>query len=224
MIFGDMRLFKQKGSIDWKYVSVELFLIFAGINLAIWFNNWNTSRKYEKSKTAAIERIIEEIQSNQRELMLSREANLLVFEAYEILTPLYVGNSRTVAATALQMTEIQEKYPGFFIINDTLSSNGNLIFEGDTRINLELIDLSAIAWETTRFMGLTGRFDYECLYSLESLYRLQDRVQQEIDRSADALQAGDIRRLMRILNFLKQLDVQLERKYEETLMKIEECS
>jgi hypothetical protein len=39
-----MRFFKLKREFNWKYVFGEILLIFIGINLAIWFNNWNTSQ------------------------------------------------------------------------------------------------------------------------------------------------------------------------------------
>ena len=40
-----MRFFKENRRLNLKYIFGEILLLFIGINLAIWFNNWNTSKK-----------------------------------------------------------------------------------------------------------------------------------------------------------------------------------
>ena len=82
-----MRLFKSS-AVNWKYFVGEILLIFFGISLAIWFNNWNTSNTINENKRIAIDKIEEEIQNNLSELHSAREVNLKIL--YESMT-LYIG-------------------------------------------------------------------------------------------------------------------------------------
>ena len=59
---------------------------------------------------------------------------------------------------------------------------------------------------------------------MESVYNLQQRVQLEIDKSADALLKGDIETLMVILDFLNQLGNDLKQDYEALKKNIKNCS
>lgn len=94
-----MRLFKLKGEFNWKYVVGEILLIFIGINLAIWFNNWNTSKKSEYEKQVAIEKITEEIENNRSELNLARSKNMLILSAFNDYQNLYNGNTSELIAS-----------------------------------------------------------------------------------------------------------------------------
>jgi len=49
-----MRFFKENRSLNLKYIFGEILLLFMGINLAIWFNNWNASKKINEGKKIAI--------------------------------------------------------------------------------------------------------------------------------------------------------------------------
>ena len=45
-----IRFYKKVRDFNWKYVLGEIFLIFIGITLAIWFNNFNQNRIDENKK------------------------------------------------------------------------------------------------------------------------------------------------------------------------------
>ena len=90
-------------------------------------------------------------------------------------------------------------------------------------INLELAELTEIAWETTKDMGIASEFGFDCLYQLENMYNVQRLVQKEINNSAEALQKSDIERLLRVLEFINQLDAQLERDYNRVLDNLRIC-
>jgi len=63
-----MRFFKQNRKVNLKYIFGELLLLFVGINLAIWFNDWNSSKKISEGKKVAIEKITEEIVELKRDV------------------------------------------------------------------------------------------------------------------------------------------------------------
>lgn len=218
-----MRLFKST-TVNWKYIIGEILLIFFGISLAIWFNNWNASNTINANKRIAIDKIEEEIRNNLDELYSAREVNLKIpkaIEAYEEI----ISNADGQAVSGIsQMKTFQENFPNFFIIKDSVRVNDSLFrYLGNTRIRLELTAFSQIAWETSRNMGIANEFGYECLYNLENVYNIQRLVQNEMDKAAEALQNEEIDRLERILGFVSQLDVQLEDAYNSMLKNIGDC-
>ena len=91
-------------------------------------------------------------------------------------------------------------------------------------ISLEIPTLTEIAWQTTTTLNVTNEFNYDCLYELESMYNLQRRVQIEINKSADALQKGNLEELVVILEFLNQLGNQLQTDYNSVKKSIPNCS
>ncbi|HMB61945.1 MAG TPA: hypothetical protein VKN36_02655 [Eudoraea sp.] len=219
-----MRRIKFNAQLNWKYIFGEILLIFIGISLAIWFSNWNSSIASSREKEVAIARIKKEIQSNNKELVAARTMNESILDAFSEFTTIYQDNSREIISSPDHLNELQQKYPDFFRVTDSTElATGLFHYYGSTFINLELAELSQIAWETTRSINITNEFDYECLYALESLYNLQSRVESEIENAARALQKGEINELMRILEFISQYDVQLEEDYKDMLNNIDNC-
>ena len=218
-----MRLFKPN-MVNWKYILGEIFLIFIGISLAIWFNNWNASNQIDENKRVAIDKIEEEIQNNLRELVAARNINIKIPEALEAYKEMRSKTDGQVISSVSEMQLFQKSFPGFLLINDSLRINDSIYsYSGDTKINLELPALSEIAWETSRNMGLTNAFGYECLYGLESMYNVQRLVQNEVNKAAEALQTQEIARLLRILGFINQFDAKLEADYNSMLENISKC-
>ena len=124
----------------------------------------------------------------------------------------------------IKMQDFQKEYSGFFQIKDSVRINDSVYrYLGDTKINIELTELSEIAWETSRHMGIANEFGYECLYELENMYNIQRLVQNEMNKAAEALQNEEIERLNRILGTLNQLDEQLEDAYNLMLKNIADC-
>ena len=211
-------------SLNWKYIVGEVLLIFLGINLAIWFNDWNSTQQLNANKEIAIAKIEEEIRNNLDELTRAREENKDISGAIEDFRKLRSADQVGVETTVEQMAEYTSKYPEFFNVTDSISLGSGLYrYNGDTFINLELAELTEIAWETTKDMGIANEFGFDCLYELENMYNVQRLVEKEINKSAEALQSSDIERLMRILEFIRQLDSQLERDYNRMLDNIDIC-
>jgi len=219
-----MRFFKSILNLNWKYIIVEILLIFVGINLAIWFNNWNTKKNVLRDKEIVITKLKGEISNNFEEITLARNANQLIVSAYSEYKKIFKGNSSTIITNPKYFNSLNKKYPRFFRVIDSVQIDTETYqYSGSTFIQLELADLKEIAWETTKSLNITNEFNYECLYQLESLYNLQKRVQNIMDQAADALQNAKIEELMTILNIMKQLDLQLEEDYVNMLETIDSC-
>jgi hypothetical protein len=195
-----------------------------GISLAIWFNNWNEDSKINTNKKIALDKIEDEIENNLEELRAAREVNNKVPKAIASYKELILkGNGHAVSEIS-QMQDFQKEYSGFFQIKDSVRINDSVYrYLGDSKVNIELTELSEIAWETSRNMGIANEFGYECLYELENMYNIQRLVQNEINKAAEALQNQDIDRLIRILGFVSQLDEQLEMDYNSMLGHITDC-
>lgn len=216
--------FRSVYKLNWKYIIVEILLIFVGINLAIWFNNWNTEKALNQNKEVAISKIKEEIKNNLEEIITARKVNQNIISAYKDFKEFYGKDSDKVITSPQNFKVLQSKYPGFFRVKDSIDSESGLKkYLGSTFIELELADLKEIAWETTKSINITNEFNYECLYDLENIYNLQGRVQNTMDKAVNALQNGKINELMTILNIMKQLDTQLEEHYISMLEDINNC-
>lgn len=219
-----MRLLRFGQKFNWKYIVGEILLIFVGISLAIWFNNWNNALTSGRNKKLAISKIKEEINSNIGELAIAQENNQFITQAFTDYQQVYEKGTSTVVTTPKKRNQLNKKYPEFFRATDSVGvEEGKFRYQGRTYIELELPVLTQIAWETTRSINITNEFDYYCLYDLESMYNLQQRVQIEIDKAANALQRGEMGELMRILNFLEQLGTQLMEDYQTMLKEINNC-
>ena len=220
-----MRFFKLgKKEFNWKYVLGEILLIFIGINLAIWFNNWNASKKAIADKNVAITKITEEVINNSNQLKIAQEQNHQILLAYSEYKNKFDGNTSQLLATPSEVKELNTKYPGFYLTSDSIPlKNGVYRYNGGTHILLEIPILNEIAWDTTKTLSILNEFDYECLYDLESMYSLQRLVQKEINKASDALQKRELKELMNILGFLNQLNSQLSENYKTVLENIENC-
>lgn len=219
-----LRLFKKAKNLNWAYIIGEILLIFIGINLAIWFNNWNESKKVVRGKRIAIERVTEEIQNNSKELEIALNAYSQLFNADADYSNFYYEGRSQILARPEEAKALKNKHPNFFLISDsTHHGNGVYQYYGKTMIELELPSLTEIAWETTTATNLSAELDFDCLYNLESMYDLQRRVQIEINKAANALQKREINSLMNILRFLNQLGPQLQEDYTTMSQAIKNC-
>ena len=219
-----MRFFKNKRKLNLKYIFGELLLLFVGINLAIWFNNWNSSKKINEGKKIAISKITEEVENNKLEIDKVLKNNHRILNAYKDFKNIYDGNTSVIKANPKQLQLLRNKYPDYFRTKDSIAlENGLYRYRGITQMILEIPTLTEIAWKTTTTLNVTNEFNYECLYELESIYNLQRRVQIEINKSADALQKGELEELMSILNFLNQLGGQLQTNYNSVKKNLLNC-
>ena len=219
-----IRPFKFKKRINWKYALGEIFLIFIGINLAIWFNNWNASKQTRAALNVSIQKIEEEIQSNSEKVKLSYENVLGMVEFLTAYNKLFNAKGNIVT-TPEKIAQFQKEFPKTFVVQDSFQVDEHrFMYDGDAGIQLELIELADIAWETTKTLNVLNQFGYECLYDLESLYNLQNRTQHELDKAADALQASQLKELRRVLLFLRQFEEQLQELYPDMLDKLNSCS
>ena len=59
---------KPKFTPNWKYAIGELTLIFLGISLAIWFNNWNDEQKRDKLEIEILKQIYKDVRASKGDI------------------------------------------------------------------------------------------------------------------------------------------------------------
>ncbi|MDC6363980.1 MULTISPECIES: hypothetical protein [Flavobacteriaceae] len=210
-------------NINWKYIFGEIFLLFVGINLAIWFNNWNTSKSMEKDKVVALEKIEGEIKANLDQLVKDHEVNQKIPSFFSDFDALEAEDGRFVTSPET-MGALQKKYPEYIReVDSTEVGDGLYAYRIDSYINLEITDLSSIAWEISKSTGIFHEFGYDCLYDLQSLYNTQDLVKNELNKATEALRNTSMKDLVRTLGILNQLEEQLEKQYRDMLQNIKDC-
>ncbi|WP_190809826.1 hypothetical protein [Flagellimonas sp. S3867] len=217
-----MRFFKNK-HVNWKYIVGEIVLLFVGINLAIWFNDWNASKTVQQNKEVALVKIKGEIEANLEELVENGAINQQIPSFYAEMDSLN-GDDGKLILTPTAMQNFMHRYPGYFSNVDSVAvGNGDYEYQVAAFVNLEITDLSSIAWEIAKSTGIFHEFGYDCLYDLQGLYNTQDLVKDELNKATDALRDGSMRELIRILQILKQLEAQLENQYRDMIQNIDNC-
>ncbi len=217
-----MRFLKLK-TMNWKYILGEIILIFVGINLAIWFNDWNTSKTIQQDKEIALAKIKEEVENNLEQLVSSREQNQKIPSFYQELDDLKneVGE---LEVAPKKMKEFLGKYGYFFAVTDSVSvGDGFYRYTADATIHLDITDLSSIAWDISKSTGIFHEFGFDCLYQMQGIYSGQELIKRELRSATQALSQKSIDDLIRILKFMDQLERQLLDQYKEMIKSIDNC-
>ncbi|MEL7122790.1 MAG: hypothetical protein AAFO07_25310 [Bacteroidota bacterium] len=220
-----MSFLKLKGKFDWKYILGEIALIFIGINLAIWFNNYNAAQKTNQAKTLAIQKIAEEIEQNTQGLDSARINNKGIVEAFYAVSDLrHPSDPDMLFTTPVMLRQFQKDHPDFFHVNDSIIINKDSVeYIGGFSVNFEITQLSDIAWQTARSIDILHELNYDCLLNLGSLYDLQNRVVKVTDQTVDKLQGDDWEGMLKMLEFLDQLEMYLLENYKQIKENLKEC-
>ena len=198
-------------------------MLFVGINLAIWFNDWNTSKSIQKDKEVALVKIKEEIEANRDELIANSALNQKIPAFFAEMDSLQGENDHLVTTPNI-MRGFVGRYPHFFSEIDSVRIGDDLFqYEVGALVNLEISDLSSIAWDIAKSTGIFHEFGYDCLYGLQSLYNTQNLVKIELNNATAALRNGSMNELVRILNVMGQLEEQLEGQYTNMIQSIDNC-
>ncbi len=197
--------------------------MFVGINLAIWFNDWNASKTIQKNKEIALEKIEEEIKANLDQLVENSTLNQEITSFFSEVKSLKNEEGAIITSSQV-MYAFTKKYPRFVEkVDSTAMDSGLYHYSLNTSIYLEITDLSSIAWEVSKSTGIFHEFGYDCLYDLQALYNTQDLVKNQMNKATEALRNKAMQDLLHTLGFMKQLEDQLEEGYQDMLESIDDC-
>lgn len=157
---------RGKSKIDWINHVVGFVSVVFGVVMAFWLNNWSEGRSENQTIRTALQNVRNEIAKNQKNLDSTILENR---RQYEFLGE-YLGmvnDNMSIASTNAEWHELVEKYPNYL----ATSSSG-------VRLNLELFQLSEVAWATTHRTGILTSIDFELVFVLEESYDLQKKVNE----------------------------------------------
>lgn len=198
-------------------------MLFVGINLAIWFNDWNASKSVQKDKEIALTKIKGEIEANLLQLVENRTENQKIPRFVRELDSLK-NEKDQLLLTPADWQSFVAKYPDFITALDSVEMGvGIYNYIGDTSLYLEITDLSSIAWEISKSTGIFHEFGYDCLYDLQGMYYTQELVREEMKKATEALGNRSIEDLVKVLKIMDQLEGQLEGQYRDMILSIDNC-
>lgn len=206
------------------YLFTEVILIFIGISLAIWFNNWNESRKIKAAKHLISSKIFSEINENRLEIENNVEHLDSVIKTLSSFVKIS-GFANNFKTSIEKMEQFQKDHPGFYTIkeSDVLPDGELHEFKGSISLQFEISNIKFIALETAKNTDILSTIPYDCLFKLEELYGIKYRIARNFNRAAELLQEGDLKKLIQNLKQINQLQNQLLRLYGTTNLDFNEC-
>ena len=206
----------KKKKIEWLNHFVGFVSVVLGVLMAFWLNSWNESRKESGSIETALRNIKNEIERNQTgmdSILAKNKRQRDMLEEYLE----FIDEDMKVKVPKEQLNPLVEKY------SDFLSADGMGV-----KINLDLLQLSEVAWVTTHRTGILAAIDFELAFTLESTYDLQEKVNSFDDTIISELRnvsgkKEPFQKIYRALDIEINLATQLrEREYPKALKAINE--
>ena len=86
-----MKRFFKSPKVNWKYILGEITLIFVGISLAIWFNNWNERMKLQRTEVRILKEVRTGLQADLKDLGTNLGGHQTALRAAEYIQDFYLG-------------------------------------------------------------------------------------------------------------------------------------
>ncbi|MGE0587255.1 MAG: DUF6090 family protein [Cyclobacteriaceae bacterium] len=207
---------ERKRKIEWLNHFVGFVSVVLGVLMAFWLNSWNESRKESGSIETALQNIRNEIEKNlggMDSIIVKNKRQRDMLEEYLE----YIDEDMNVRVPKEKLSPLLAQY------GEYLSTDGMGV-----RINLDLFQLSEVAWVTTHRTGILAAIDFELAFTLESAYDLQEKVNSFDDTIISELRnisgkKDSFQKIYRALDIEINLATQLkEREYPKALKAINE--
>jgi hypothetical protein len=130
----------------------------------------------------------------------------------------YRDEKGRMVANPEELRSFQNDFPEMFSKRDSVKAgDGKYAYTGDLYIDLDVLTLSSIAWETAQSMKVLQEFGYECLYDLHGVYRMQESTLEEAELITSVIKKRDLPDLVTTLEIVRQFELQLSEVYEKVL-------
>ena len=138
--------------VNWQYAIGELLLIFMGISLALWFNNWNDYQKQRQQEIQILSEILEELEDDIHDISGNKKAHELGIRSANAFIQYYTGKD-TLAADSIPLY-LSYIYRNYTSISNTasydyLKSVGISIISDDS-LRRKLTKLYDVTYENIR--------------------------------------------------------------------------
>lgn len=181
---------KLGAKIGWKYAIGEIVLIFIGITMAIWFNNWNESKKERTIEIKSLKEIREAIRLDLDDI----EINI---EGFSKRTELYALLINHLENDMPPNKKLKELFPYFLGITTFLSNIGP--YETLKSRGIAIITNDTIRNKVSRYYDL----EYEKVQTDEKLHHdhyreyLKPLLMEHFDLSTPLIQPLDYETLVK---------------------------
>ena len=215
-------------TLNWKYLLAEVFFLIFGLFLALQLNDWSDRRKLKIRKNTALQNIRTEIEANKEELngngnndeLLTLAGDIYPLQADQIIPdPGYL----ILELSPPDMDTLQQKHPKSIYVHDS-TSFGN-IFRYRVQLNFELniANLSDLAWETTKLGALMDKFSFDCTKGILPAYQIQEKFGLQQDKMVDVYAGQDIPGFLIQIFFWNEYHRALNEEYDLALEALENC-
>lgn len=156
------RFNKKITEFNWKYALGEISLIFIGITLAIWFNNWNQSRINEDKKNQYLVDLKSDLQNDHGELSYLINANQSRMRRINLLNEVLINSETLIncdsAQKYLASASFINVFTGSSTVFEDLENTGNLLLFDDNILKRRIMKYYAGADSRKKYEDLNTRF------------------------------------------------------------------
>ncbi len=165
--------------------TVTLVATMIGVFAGIYLNNLYSNRSILQNRANALAQINNEVEKNREILKKSLEAHRYYKGGLSFLFR-HLNEDEDLIVHRDTMEIFRETFPNALLLSDSTQVSGDLFnYEGELNFDIKgipSIELSNVAWETFKASNLASTVNFDCLYQLELLNRLQERVRVENDK------------------------------------------
>ena len=155
---------KPNFKLNWKYALGELVLIFMGISLAIWFNNWNDQRKRNRLEKEILIQIYNDVRANQDDLLSDLDKLIFGVKSHQNITKYFAEDRPYVDSMCFDFHWITKDEYVFPIKGgyENLKANGLNLVKNDSILSLIQLTFEfaypRISRDTPFYPDLTDHF------------------------------------------------------------------
>lgn len=160
---------------------VTLTATLIGVFVALYLNEWVSSKKLRDQKAIATQNVLAEISSNDKKVNKAIARHTELLETMVFLGE-YTDEEDNLIAPPDSLNKFRTKYPDLVVIEDsTLVRDGYYEYDGEINVNVSFphFDLTTIAWTTLKNSGISTTYGFECLMYLESVDKVTNEVLQK---------------------------------------------
>lgn len=156
------RFFKKVRNVNWKYTASEIALIFIGITLAIWFNNWNQNRVDTLKKYQYLQELENDLRNDLDELNILIAYNEQRMSRINLLKEVLVDPSEKSNCDSIQehlsSASFINVFTGSSSVFKDLESTGNLLLIDNINLKRAMMEYYAKVNSRKSYEQLNSQF------------------------------------------------------------------
>lgn len=175
---GQNKFFRLLNS-NW---TVTLLSTMIGIILGLYLTNLFQESVLLKEKAKALVQVVEELENNEKTLETYQKSLSAGFQSLNyFLTKLNEGGEIVIPKDSISSFE-RNAGPFFTLDSTEIRDAQNVVIRGDYDLNIQsplmVRGLSDVVWKAYKQAGFIGATQFKCLRDLETVYSLQEEVDQ----------------------------------------------